>query len=341
MASRAFRLDMQSPLHVGEMGVGQEETLDYVPSDTLFGALVTTWLAMGRQDLVDNLPSWKAAGAPLLLTSAFPSLADVLLLPRPKLLIQPKDGGKAYKKVRWVTQAIFERLVAQPTQMALDAAWEQRVLYAGESVWADASEQLAGVHSWGETRVPKVTVDRMSNASTLFHVGRVHFGEEAGLWFAAQGEEKWLDAVEEALPLLGDSGLGGQRSRGNGCFRSQAAISPFADTATNNKAAYQVLLSRSAPTASQMEQLREAESSYQLVMVGGWASAPGDHPLIRQRVRLLAEGSIVAAGQIGQLVDVNPAEHLVDHPIYRYGYGFGVPIQLPADQAGAISGGVR
>jgi len=341
MATQAFRLDMKSPLHVGEMGVGLEETLEYVPSDTLFSALVTTWLEMGRHDLVDALPAWSQSDPPLLLTSAFPCLGETLLYPCPLLLMQPKNGGKVYKKVRWVSRSLFDQLAAQPTQENLDHLWAQHSLYASGAVWADTGENLDADQTWGRTRVPKVTVDRVSNASALFHVGRVHFGEQAGLWFAADGDQKWLDALDEALELLADSGIGGQRSRGNGRFAPKKLATPLPTPATQSGTGYQVLLSRTAPTAAQMDALRRPSSSYQLVTVGGWASAPGDRPLIRQRVRMLAEGSIVAAGGIGQLVDVNPARHLVAHPIYRYGYGFGVPIHLPKEWTDAENGGTQ
>jgi len=339
MATRAFCLNMKSPLHVGEMGVGQEETLEYVPSDTLFAALVTTWLEMGRQQLVEELPTWEKNGPSLRLTSAFPCLGETLLYPRPLLLMQPKNGDKVYKKVRWVSRSIFDKMLEDPTQTTLDSLWAQGAAHDG--VWVDAGESAITEQSWATTRVPKVTVDRMSNASTPFHVGRVHFGDQVGLWFAAEGEPVWLDALDEALELLADSGLGGQRSRGNGVFVLEKLATPALVAVAEGESGYQVLLSRTAPREAQMDALRGDKSSYQLVTVGGWASAPGDHPLIRQRVRMLAEGSIVAAGPIGQLVDVNPAYHLVDHPIYRYGYGFGVSINVPGADGHNAGGGVQ
>lgn len=334
MASRAFRLDMKSPLHVGEMGIGQEETLDYIPSDTLFGALVTTWLEMGRSDLVDGLPGWAERKPSLLLTSAFPCLGERLFYPRPRLLLQPKEGGKAFKKIRWVSASVFAKLIDQPTQQSLDALWSQEQVLAGE-VWVDVDEETSTDSLWQAMRVPKVTVDRVSNASTLFHVGRIHFADEAGLWFAAQGDEEWLDAVEEALNLLADSGIGGQRSRGNGRFVPSRLPDPGVFSGSTPATDYQVLLSRLAPTADQMNALRQPQSSYQLVTIGGWANTPGDNPLIRKRVRMLAEGSIVGGGQLGQLVDVNPNSDIVRHPIYRYGYGLGVSVQLAGSEGGS------
>jgi CRISPR/Cas system CSM-associated protein Csm4 (group 5 of RAMP superfamily) len=38
-----YTLRFRAPLHIGERGIGQEETRDYVPADTLFSALCTMW----------------------------------------------------------------------------------------------------------------------------------------------------------------------------------------------------------------------------------------------------------------------------------------------------------
>lgn len=342
MARRAYRLNLISPLHVGEMGVGQEETLDYIPSDTLFGALAVTWREMGRTDLLDALPGWADTGAALLLTSAFPYLGDTLFYPRPRLLVQPANGGKAYKKVRWISASVLHKLLAEPTQQQVSKLWSPEHLPAGQ-VWMDADEVTSrpakGEQLWEAVRVPKVAVDRSSSASALFHVGRVHFHKQAGLWFAVAGEDAWLDAVEEALHLLADSGIGGQRSRGNGRFSLQRLPDAVAPETATHASGYQLLLSRLAPTSEQMGALRAAQSSYQTVTVGGWAGTPGENPLIRKRVRMLEEGSIVAAGPLGRLVDVNPDWNIVKHPIYRYGYGYGVTIHLPDDKRQPLEGG--
>ena len=54
METRAYRLQMRSPLHVGEQGIGNEQTLAYIPSDTLFSALVVAWSTVPV--LQDSLP---------------------------------------------------------------------------------------------------------------------------------------------------------------------------------------------------------------------------------------------------------------------------------------------
>lgn len=370
----AWKLALRSPLHVSEQGVGLEETVDYIPSDTLFSALVVTWLEMARhRTAVLQHLNTQPASAPLLLTSAFPYAGDVLLLPKPNLLLTPtartsdkgssaSESGKKYKKVRWVSVAIFKQLVNGINQTGLDELWAEQVgdkdKVQGGMVWMTRAEkeQLKEVvkfdeenslQLWGEQNTPKVTIDRVANASALFHVGRLHFAPNCGLWLMARGENEWLKRTEEALRLLADGGIGGQRSRGNGQFSLEHIADP--DLTLNGAATeYDLLLSRLAPQQTEMALLRRKQASYQLVTVGGFNGTPGDTPIVRQQVRLLTEGSIIGHSPRppGQLVNVNPfwdedrqqlKAHidrrnpqlpLIEHPIYRYGLGFTVPIQV-------------
>lgn len=382
-ATRAWQLCLRSPLHIGERGVALEETLEYIPSDSLFSALVVTWLEMAQQQaIVERIGAEFAlrdrSDAPLLLTSAFPFAGDVLLLPRPRLALSPLTktaqpamdqtqeqpaSRKKYKKVRWVSLSIFTQLISGIDQPTFDVLWSEGALIQGGTVWVTKTEedlisQLVERNEddklfiWGEQNTPKVTIDRTGNASTLFHVGRLHFAPSCGLWLMASGETLWLDRTEDALRLLADSGIGGQRSRGNGQFVLQPLVVPTLPI-NDPKAEYCVLLSRLAPRQEEMDLLRQDSANYQLVTVGGFNGTPSDQPLVRQQVRLLTEGSVIGQGarMLGKLVNVNPFWDeqkqqlkadidrsnpklpLIEHPIYRYGFGFTVPVIMPQQEA--------
>ena len=345
MAIRAYRLRMTAPLHVGDQGVGLEETLAYVPSDTLFSAVVTWSHLAAHAGIVDSLDESFSGMPPLRLTSAFPFAHDVYLLPKPQLAMTPDDpagSGKQYKRVRWVSFAVFSALASGIRQRDLDTLWAERMLLQQGAVWTTREEyaRLAGVlepdgeviRIWSTLRVPKVTIDRVHNAGTLFHVGRVHFARGCGLWFLAQGEQDWLQRVEDALAVLADSGLGGQRSRGNGQFVMERSTPPEFKPPVGMKS-YGVLLSRLAPTVNELHLLRCPSASYSLATVAGWSGDPVSSPVIRKQVRMLAEGSVVGwtDKKLGQLIDVTPDKAPVSHPLYRNGIGYLVPIQVPTE----------
>jgi CRISPR-associated protein Csm4 len=347
MESRAFRLRLRSPLHVGDQGIGSEVTHAYVPSDTLFSAVAVIWrtlpgLPHSLAELLDE------QNPPLVLTSAFPYAGNVLLLPRPHLPHAPNprkdESGKRFRRVRWVSHTLFARLIAAPGQEELDSLWQQGKTVQTGAVWVTANEckhleQLLGsqcddLHLWSTGIVPRVAVDRVTNASQIHHTGRASFAEGCGLWCMARGTANWLAALEKVLAVLGDEGLGGERSNGNGQFTLEPLALPSLPSAESS---YVVLLSRTAPTAGQMDLLRRPQSAYELVLVGGFSGTPGDSPLVRRQVRMLVEGSIIgapaASSVLGHLVDVTPSgAPLPDHRIYRSGLGFAVPVQLAAQE---------
>lgn len=342
METRAWRLRLRAPLHVGERGIGLEETLDYVPSDTLFSALVVAWTQLeAHADVADTLAEAFAGEPPLRITSAMPFVDDVLLLPKPMLGMAPAlekgESGKPFKRVKWISADVFAQLCSNASQATLDGLWRTARLLQGGEVWIGDSEWQASntlphlardkATLWDSKRVAKVTVDRAANASALFHVGRVHFAQEAGLWFAASGDPTWLRRLEDALLLLADAGLGGQRSRGNGQFTLDACDPPALITAAETS--HGVLLSRCAPRAVEIPLLRAEHAAYRLETVGGFNGTPTDPPRVRKQVRMLAEGSVIGMKDStpGYLVDVTPDEKSgLAHRIFRYGFGFTAPI---------------
>lgn len=386
--TRAWKLLLRSPLHVSEQGVGLEETLEYIPSDSLFSALVVTWLELEKHSAeVPGLLAKMKNETPLLLTSAFPFAGDVLFLPKPNLPIAPfstttsgqsgsvqtkaADNAKKYKKVRWVSLSIFERLVNAIDAESLRQLWledhSDEIKVQGGTVWISKAEkeELRTIVElddenvltlWSAQNTPKVTIDRIANASALFHVGRMHFAPGCGLWLMATGESEWVERTQDALQTLADSGIGGQRSRGNGqfCLQKLDAL-PLAKQMQLSAPTsdYDLLLSRCTPRSEQMSLLRRADANYQLVVVGGFSGTPGDKPLVRQQVRMLSEGSIIGHSDdtIGKLVNVNPLWDeeqqqfktgvdrnnrnlpLIEHSIYRNGFAFRLPIYLhPAEE---------
>ena len=355
METRAYRLQMRSPLHVGERGIGNEQTLVYIPSDTLFSALVVAWSTV--PSLQASLPDLinPSAPPPLLLTSAFPYAGDVRLLPRPALPLTPtlleNETAKTVKRVEWVSETVFAALISGIDQAALDLQWVQKILLQAGIVWTTLKEgsrlkaQLPQNDSdehliWWTDIVPRVTIDRITNASQIYHVGRTFFADSCGLWFAARGEAHWLDRMEHVLALKAVEGIGGLRSVGNGqfIFHQDSAPSFLTDTiVTTGDTQGEILLSRLAPTPGEIGRLRASAANYRLVLIGGFSGTPGVNPVVRRQVRMIAEGSFIgtvtASNQPpGQLVDVTPPETIpwLGHPIYRYGFGFTVSVRMAA-----------
>lgn len=342
-----FDLTVRGALHQGEFtGVNREKALDWIPSDSLFAALVEAWAQTGK-DVGGRLKAFtdltpgpspagggeKAGAPPFVLTSAFPRAADVRFYPAPPVLPTEKavfkgESHKKAKRVRWLSQGVFDALA-----VGADPLGE---LIHGGSLWltgseADALHSAVGVDDdgkltlWAYQSVPRVTVDRFSSASNLFHTGRVVFGPQCGLWFALRGEAEW---VRDGLNYLQDSGLGGLRSTGHGAFTWEEKALHLPEATEG----YGLLLSRYAPASEEEAACSfkaKGGSFYQFVTVGGWYKDEAGHPWRRRSVRMAAEGALLPVETArGKLVNVRPEDGAITRgpmAVYRCGLAFLIP----------------
>jgi CRISPR-associated protein Csm4 len=353
-----YQLSFASGLHLGTRGVNLEEHGVHVPSDTLFSALVDVWRRLGGdpqrfvQPFLDRQP-------PFLLSSAFPVAGQVRFFPMPVdisrvLSAEALDGrGKAAKRIKYLSEALWRRaLDGESLDGWLFPTDEHQDRSAGVAVqngdlWMTMDELSRLPHElqqrparalrhrllWSSQRVPRVTVDRVSSASTIYHTGRTSFAQGCGLWFGAawlspaakvDGDGRtYREALALALDTLQHDGLGGERSAGYGAF----ALSDMGELALPEPTAGQPawLLSRYHPHAEELPSALADGAAYRLVSVAGWLRTPDGPAQRRKRLTLLAEGSIVCpyAYPAGDVVNVKPtfADPTGDipHAVHRYG----------------------
>lgn len=353
-----YQLNFASGLHLGTRGVNLEEHGVHVPSDTLFSALVDVWRRLGgdpqrfAQPFLDREP-------PFLLSSAFPVAGQVRFFPMPVdiglvLSAGTLDGrGKAAKRIKYLSEALWRRALAgEALDSWLFPAGERTDPTSGVTVqngdlWMTLDEVSALPDElrqrparalrhrllWSSQRVPRVTVDRVSSSSTIYHTGRTSFAPGCGLWFGVAWQHptakidgdgrSYREALALAIDALQHDGLGGERSAGYGAF----AHTTMGELTSPDPAAGQPawLLSRYHPCADELPAALTAEAAYRLVSVAGWLRTPDGPGQRRKRLTLLAEGSIVRSPRYpaGDVVDVKPtyANPTGDtpHSVFRYG----------------------
>ncbi len=357
-----YTLTFRGGLRVGTRGVNLEEAGLPLPSDTLFAALVDALRRAGGD--VDVFLNAYAQDPPFLLSSAFPYAGQVRFFPMPAdptRLFSPAflagNGGggapvslKAIKRIGFLSQRLLERaLNGQRLDAFLFPAGETdeprpdggAALQGGE-LWLTVEEiehlpadmrrpagkrhALRALKVWSKDPVPRVTVDRVNQASAIYHSGRITFGADCGLWFGVswrRADPAAADLLARALAVLEGDGLGGERSSGYGAFHAQAGQSFDLPDAAPGGLAY--LLSRYHPRPQDVSGLTSPGAAYRLTSVGGWLRSPDGPAQRRKRVHLLAEGSLVALPHLpaGDLADVtpdydNPAGQL-PHRVYRCG----------------------
>ncbi|MFZ5809616.1 MAG: type III-A CRISPR-associated RAMP protein Csm4 [Chloroflexota bacterium] len=339
-----YHLTFPHGLHIGTGGVESvEDSRQAVPSDTLFAALIDTWRHMGR-DVSKILPE---KGDPLFrVTSAFPYAGEVRFYPMPMDLREvfseqtliSESAGKHLKKIRYLSEALLLKAAQGdyldqllfPINEYEDP--HSGIALQGGMFWCLSDEvnrlpmdwQVSNDKWWQLRRktllsahtVPRVTVDRICSATNLFQSERVVFNEGCGLWFGAVGN---TDSLPELLIVLGDSGLGGERTAGYGHFTyKQHGTFQYS---VPQSCAY--LLSRWHPQENEVNYLKDENSAYRLEAVEGWLRTPEfASAQRRKRVWLVAEGSLIIGNPQGDAIDVKPeyddkSVETIPHPIYR------------------------
>lgn len=344
-----YHLTFPHGLHIGRGGVESiEETLDYIPSDTLFSALLDTWVHLGKQ--VDEI--LRSSSTPIFrVTSAFPFAGKVRFYPKPvdlralfsEKMLQGEGAGKRLKGIRWISEGLLEKsangLFLDEFLFPEDEDEEPKsgVALQGGAYWLLDEEVPSLPQSMQMERskhavvrrkivshdqiVPRVTVDRVSSATILFQSERLIFNKDCGLWFGAVGQ---ISPLSELLAVLGDSGIGGERTAGYGSFIVDL-ITEREFTAPKTRA---YLLSRYHPSNTEVDLLKNESSTYRLVNISGWLRTPHNTPAQRRKnIWMVTEGSLISGNPHGDAAEVSPEYENTDkkfpHAVYRSGFALG------------------
>jgi len=300
-----------SPVHLGAPGSNVETSSHHLPADSLFGALCNAWLRLyGESALTQEL---LADGCPLRLTSAFPFAGEGeegLFLPRPMLIHTP--NAEDAENVREWRQCF---LVSVPL-------WLQAARQQVPSRSAIEEDRARLRRCLGVEARPRVALDRATSGSALYFCALTHFAKGCGLWFLVDAPDDLLPRLEGAIRLLGEEGVGGERSSGCGRFRPDFAECPT--LAVQSGSSY-CTLSPFHP-APPYETLPAKALAYSLIQRKGWV-ASSDAPQARKKATwMFAEGSVFAEPLPGHLVDVTPRDDY-PHRVFRYAHPWWVPIQ--------------
>jgi len=380
MNATAYHLEARAPFHFGLRGVGIEATDTHAPSDTVFSALCHAIRHQFGADVLEKFLDTYATDQPaLVLSSAFPyALARkeeevrnwhrpehidpdgaVRFFPRP---LEPPPGApddpekrKQVKRIDWLSETIFRAWVSGQD---LSGYLHEDNLVQGEGVWLtpEEREQVAGwrdeetdaIRLWSVGEVPRVTVDRRASTSQVYQAGRVWFQPGGGLWLLMNWREDWQTRGEIALHVLGDAGMGGERSAGHGQFRVHGphSLPPLPGPVPGELF---LALSLYYPTRDELEAtVGDDEVRYRLCVRRGWMASPdssrspdGDtvqgSGLRRKTVRMFAEGSLLrwpdGRENLGALADVTP-EVFTAHTVWRYGLAYPVGYRTRGKEAG-------
>ncbi len=329
----AYRLSFTSPVHFGLEGIGQERIEHRVRSDTLWGAIIQQWLLLYHDD-----PEGLCLDTPFTISSCFPVINGVPFYPLPigaldHLITEagraekPEMNVKDLKKIRFAAEPLFRKIIQGKAlhfeQLRPDA------VFPLEEKQTETMQERKPVYNILQR--PRLRTDQLAGGGTegaFFYCSDQHFNQNNGLFFLASfHDDETKKRFDAALRLLGDTGLGADRSIGRGLFAFETMGCKVSDNLSSN---YYMLLSLYHPTKEEVVQgiLEAQDIAYSLIRRSGHAASLAVSKFRRYDLWMMEEGSIFRTKPAGDVVCVLERSELVSHNVYRCGRAFSIPIQL-------------
>lgn len=294
-------MEFTGPVHIGYKEGLYNLTETVIHSDTIFSALVNCYnLLFGLQKTKAFLN--EVLKGSLLLSSAFYYADDEYFLPRPMDARKYAEDFKEDKKIKYVSEKILR-------------GEESKGFRKGDMFWLREREDV--VYKIEER--PRVTVDRLTSASNIYYTSACRFNKNCGLWFYIDMEEALEKEVMAALRLMGDEGLGGERTYGYGCF----VFKEMEEVKRETGGKINLLLSLCMP--SSMEEIKRF-AYYGLIQRTGYVFSPYSNIRRHSVFRMFAEGSVVEGHVEGTIYDDTP-EGFDYHKVFKYGKAFLLPLE--------------
>lgn len=326
-----YSLNFPDGLHLDAGTYGFENTEVSIHSDTLFSALCCA------AALLDGEAGVKALKEKAVISSAFPFVGGQYFFPKP---LTPRDFAfsdysdeKKFRKLKYLDQGRLEAdLSGQLTAADFDAKMIRNNCWLAFIPDDDEDFRVLKL-----SERPRITIDRVTQSTEIYHFSEVHFEEDGGLFFLADfdGDSEFKVRFTSYLRLLGDEGIGADGTIGKGFFEirqvEDVAIATPDDTNS------WLMLSLYSPTEEEVSKILTHQSHYEILTRRGWSSAPGIATWRRRALRMFSEGSVLAFKNNEQPVGNIPAVLkksdevggiLPPHEVWRYGRAFCLPIKI-------------
>lgn len=315
---QAIRLRFTGGLHIGRGAEELDKTATTYNSDALKSALFAVGLPY--------YPQWAAQPALFFngfrISSAFPWCGEDLFLPKPgdmRFQFEKPDDlteAKRAKKISYVAAETFRSWASNPEK-------DIRVkdIQIGDSAFLFTTEGKKFLYTAVQQRAQ---VPAGGEGDTRpYYFERLLFAENSGLYFLISFQDEQLKPqVMHALHLLGDQGIGTDRTVGNGQFemvRTEDYVPPV-----GNKGV-QVALGLYLPSKEEVANINLEESYWSLIRRGGYIAGSGNQALRSLRknnIYFFGEGSTFKCDKElqGRFVDLQPSWNTAGmHPVWRCG----------------------
>ena len=330
MSLEAIKLRFSTPVHLGRGLEDLDRSETVYHSDSLKSAIYAVGLA--------QFPNWKEDDANVFfngfrVSSCFPFAGNELFLPKPFLNIRFQFEGvaddrqaKTGKKVSFLSLKHFEEYVNVGEGELIQVQQNQKTP-DGQFI---CENETTAKRSFFKTEVQQrvaVPLEGGETETRPFYVDRLYFEKDCGLYFLVdfQGNTELRKQVLQTLKLLGDLGIGTDRTVGNGLFEldENQDVQPV-EIKTIGKHNKQMNLGLYLPEEVEFAQIDLDKSHWSLLKRGGYMGGTSNDEFLSLRKKSLyffGEGSVFESETplIGKKEDIKPDWDLPMHPVWRDG----------------------
>lgn len=312
-----FRFGEAIGAYTEETHNAQKTTSQYLHSDTLWSALISTWALVCPDSLENFLLACN--NGKFKLSSAFYCVEykgnNVFFLPKPiNLNLFKTEWPKKLKRIKFISKGVWE-------QGVLPVEWfddKKCTLLQNDSIVALKTEireqiKLFEIITNHKTRARDVSdrEDAFYFQSDLFLINDDDYKTHWYFLLENNLSEDLANDFRKTMQGLMHFGIGGERSSGCGSLAGSFEIDQIVNV-TESK--FKASISLIAPRKDDLI----SKSFYQVIKRGGRFFKKGKYlPMIH----MLLEGAVFEADVKGRIVKLND-----DPPILRYGLNLSIPV---------------
>ena len=177
---------------------------------------------------------------------------------------------------------------------------------------------------WEIINNPRVGLSRISShpGEAYFHLGEVFYKDGAGLYIIVDFKDPSIEnKFISTLRLMGDEGVGGDRTVGKGHFEILNNNGEEIEINQPENSQNYVLLSLYYPDVNEISDLKDGY--YEIIERKGYIYSPYSKTLRKKSIKMFKEGAVFPSFKKGKIVDITP-EIFTKHKIYKYGLAFSV-----------------
>ncbi|MGI9072633.1 MAG: type III-A CRISPR-associated RAMP protein Csm4 [Bryobacteraceae bacterium] len=355
-----IRLRPCGPWRYGPGDGGQNRVDALFRSDRLYSAVTLAMRDLGFLEEWLDATARNARPA-VSFSSLLPYQAETLFAPPPATLWPPSSSSVLTSSPVFLTKVRWKAARFVPLSV-IDSILTGETILADQ--WIADPESGCLLRRDRPNASPFRIVVRSSAAVDRVSRGRVHvdayacaeFESGSGLWAVAgfadgRAESAWNDRLRGAFRLLADTGFGGRRTSGWGQTRApefqsgawpallspklgriygNGRQSPDGDGSQaaeiGNEASLYWLLSLYSPSST--DSIDWTAGQYEPTVRGGRIESTSGSGVEKKPVRMISEGSVLAAHSEPTGIAVDVAPDGFAHPVYRS--GLALALKLPA-----------